>query len=146
MNVAVRYHSDSGNTKKVADAIAGALGVKAETASYPVHDVDILFMGSAIHAGKLPYEVTSFFNAVGPASVKKIAVFGTSLSGRPPVSLIRAIAIPRGIQVAGESFACPGRYLMFKRGRPNSEDLAAAEKFALGILESEGAGSAKEST
>ncbi|MDR1299465.1 MAG: flavodoxin [Oscillospiraceae bacterium] len=144
MNIAVRYHSDSGNTKKVAVAIANALGVKAETASYPVKDVDILFMGSAIHAGKLPYEVTSFFNAVGPASVKKIVVFGTSMSGKSPAPMINAIARPRGIKTADESFACPGKYLMFKRGRPNDDDLAAAAAFAKKIVAGEGVSAPNE--
>jgi flavodoxin len=143
MNIAVRYHSDSGNTKKVAGAIADALGIKAETMSYPVKDVDILFIGSAIHAGKLPYEVTSFFSAVGPASVKKIAVFGTSMSGKSPAPMIEAIARPRGIKTSEESFACPGKYLMFKRGRPNGGDLAAAAEFAKRILAGEVANASK---
>ncbi|MDR1588628.1 MAG: flavodoxin [Oscillospiraceae bacterium] len=138
MKVAVRYHSDSGNTKKVAEAIARAVGVTAETVSYPVTDADILFIGSAIHAGKLPYEVTSFFDGVGPAKVKKVAVFGTSMSGRSPAPLISDIIRQRGIQMVGESYACPGKYLMFKRGRPNDADLAAAAEFAKKIVEMAG--------
>jgi flavodoxin len=134
MKIAVRYHSDTGNTKKVADAIADAVGVKAETMSYPVEDVDLLFIGSAIHAGKLPYEVTSFFSDVGPAKVKMVVVFGTSMSGKSPAPLISDIVRPRGIQMVGESYACPGKYLMFKRGRPNDEDLTAAAEFAKRIV------------
>ncbi|MDR2356725.1 MAG: nitric oxide synthase [Oscillospiraceae bacterium] len=130
MKIAVRYHSDSGNTKKVAEAVALAVGVKAETTSYPVDDVDLLFIGSPIHAGKLPYEITEFFSEVGPAKVKKVAVFGTSMSGKSPAPLFDGIVRPRGIQMVGESYACPGKYLIFKRGRPNDDDLAAAAEFA----------------
>ena len=46
MKIAVRYFSRGGNTKKLADAIAKAVGVDAETTSVPLtEDVDILFLG-----------------------------------------------------------------------------------------------------
>ena len=35
MNIAVRYYSRGGNTKKIAEAIAKAVGVEAKTVSEP---------------------------------------------------------------------------------------------------------------
>ncbi|MDR1217448.1 MAG: flavodoxin [Oscillospiraceae bacterium] len=137
MNVAVRYFSGTGNTKKVADAVARALGVTAETMSYPVSGVDLLFIGTPIHAGKLPYEVSSFFEDIGPARVKKVVAFGTSMGGKSPAPLISRLVAPRGIKMAGESYACPGKYLLFKKGRPNDGDIAAAAEFAKRVLENE---------
>jgi flavodoxin len=102
-----------------------------------VEGVDLLFIGSTIYAGKLPYEVTTFISDIGPARVKKVAVFGTSMSGKSPAPLIGELVRPRGIQIAGESFACPGKYLLFKRGRPNDDDAAAAAEFARRVAESE---------
>lgn len=50
MKVAVRYYSKSGNTKKLADAIAEALKTEAMDISHEVNgEVDVLFMGSSVY-------------------------------------------------------------------------------------------------
>lgn len=44
MKIEVRYFSRGGNTKKLAEAIAKAVGAEAKTVSEPLtEDVDILF-------------------------------------------------------------------------------------------------------
>ena len=51
MKVEVRYFTRTGNTKKLADAISEALGVKAETVDAPLSEkADILFLGSSVYA------------------------------------------------------------------------------------------------
>ncbi len=51
MKVTVRYYSRGGNTKKLADAIAEAVGVETKTTSEPLtEDVDLLFLGSSVYA------------------------------------------------------------------------------------------------
>ena len=61
MKVAVRYHSRTGNTKKVALAIAEALGVDAKDASVPLEEkVDILFLGSAVYAAGVDDAMKAF--------------------------------------------------------------------------------------
>ena len=48
--IAVRYYTKTGNTKKLAEAIAETVGVKAESVTVPVdQEVDILFLGSSDH-------------------------------------------------------------------------------------------------
>lgn len=45
MKTAIRYFTRSGNTKKLADAIAGAVGVPALTVAEPLREpVDTLFL------------------------------------------------------------------------------------------------------
>ena len=45
MKIAVRYYTKTGNTKKLAMAIAEAVGVEAKPISVPVDEpVDILFL------------------------------------------------------------------------------------------------------
>ncbi len=39
MNIQVRYYSRTGNTKKIADAIAKEAGVKAKTIDAPVNNL-----------------------------------------------------------------------------------------------------------
>lgn len=59
MNIRVMYHSQTGNTRKLAESMAGALGVTAEKIadSSIVEPVDMLFIGDGVYAG-------------GPASCK----------------------------------------------------------------------------
>lgn len=51
MKIAVRYFSRTGNTKKLAEAIAKAINVEAKITDKPLcEDVDILFLGSSAYA------------------------------------------------------------------------------------------------
>ena len=54
MNIRVIYHSKTGNTKKLAESMAGALCVAAETAaeSRIVEPVDMLFIGDGVYGGR----------------------------------------------------------------------------------------------
>ena len=48
MNIAVRYYTKTGNTKRLAEAIANAVGVEALPISVPITEhVDILFLGNS---------------------------------------------------------------------------------------------------
>ena len=50
MKVAVRYYSKGGNTKKLAEAIAEAVGEKAQTTDVKLtEDVDILFLCNSVY-------------------------------------------------------------------------------------------------
>ena len=67
MNIEVRYYSRGGNTKKIAEAIAGAVGVEAKTVAEPLTgDVDILFLGSAPYAFDVDDEVKKFIHKRHP--------------------------------------------------------------------------------
>ena len=51
MKVAVRYYTKTGNTKRLAEAVAEAAGVEALPISVPVDEaVDILFLGNSYYA------------------------------------------------------------------------------------------------
>ena len=51
MKIAVRYYTKTGNTKRLAEAIAEAVGVKALPISEPVTEqTDILFLGNSYYA------------------------------------------------------------------------------------------------
>ena len=47
MKIAVRYYTKTGNTKKLAEAVADAVGAEALPISAPITErVDILFLGN----------------------------------------------------------------------------------------------------
>ena len=62
MKIAVRYYSRTGNTKKLAEAIAKAVCAEAETTDEPLReDVDILFLGSSVYANGVDGNIKMFF-------------------------------------------------------------------------------------
>ena len=75
----VLYYSKGGNTRKLADAIAGELGVKAADvgSSSPDPDAKVIFLGSGVYAGK-PGEDLIEFIETHDFRGRKVAIFSTS--------------------------------------------------------------------
>ncbi len=134
MNIAVRYYSRGGNTKKIAEAIAKAIGVEAKTVSEPLtEDVDILFLGSAPYAFDVDDEVKKFISGIH-VSVGKVVNFSTSAAVKSTRRYVEKLLAERQIPVAKEEFSCRGEFMMLHKGRPNEADQEAAADFAKGIL------------
>jgi flavodoxin len=134
-NVSVLFDSRGGNTRKVADAIADELSIKAEnvTASFP--DEKILFLGSGTYGGK-PGEAMMKFIGTGNFSERKVAIFGTSASlagGQKMITALTDILMQKGAVILG-SYHCKGKFLFVNWGHPNNEDLNNAKKFAREML------------
>ena len=65
MRFAVRYYTKTGNTKRLAEAIAKELGVEALPISEPVDEqVDFLFMGNSYYAFDIDPEVKKFVSSL----------------------------------------------------------------------------------
>jgi flavodoxin len=130
MKTALRYFSKSGNTKKLAVAIAQAIGVTAESVDTALsEEVDLLFLGGAIYAGNPDAHLRDFIAGLPAGRVKSVAVFGTSVSGKSILPQIEAALAEKGIAVAG-FFSCKGRFLIANFGRPNDQDCNDAAAFA----------------
>ena len=49
MKAAVRYYTKTGNTKKICDAIAEAIGVEAKSVDVPLEEeTEVLFLGNSV--------------------------------------------------------------------------------------------------
>jgi flavodoxin len=126
----VRYLSKSGNTKKVADAIAGAVGVSAKPISESVPtDTELLFLGGAVYAFGIDDELKKFIATI-PAGVKCVAIFSTTAVVKSAFPHIKKLLEERGIAVSSEEFHCRGEFKFMHKGRPNAEDLKSAADFA----------------
>lgn len=136
MNIQVSYYSATGNTRKVATAIASSLGTDAvDIASYAPgpEPVDILFLGAAVYATHdhgLHKNVKNFIAGLDPEHVKRVAVFGTGFIQSEALSMLRSLLDKRGIPVVEEGFFCLGRFTFFNMGHPNAKDIAEAGAFA----------------
>lgn len=136
MKIAVRYYTKTGNTKRLAEAIAAAVGAEALPISTPVAEpVDILFLGNSYYAFTIDSEVRSFLQTLDKGKVGRIVNFGSAAMLNSTWKKVKAEADKRGIPMDHREFHCKGEFKGVHKGRPNDEDLKAAAAFAKRIAE-----------
>ncbi len=135
MKVAVRYYTKTGNTKRLSEAVAKALGVEALPLSEPVEErVDLLFLGNSYYAFSIDPEVRDFIRALDKDKVGKIVNFGSAAMLNSTWKKIKAEADKAGIPMEEREFHCRGEFKGIHKGRPNADDLEAAAAFAREIV------------
>ncbi len=136
MKVAVRYYTKTGNTKRLAEAVAKAAGVEALPISTPVTEqVDILFLGNSYYAFSIDPEVKAFIRSLDKSKVGRIVNFGSAAMLNSTYKKVKAEADKAGIAMDEREFHCKGEFKGIHKGRPNEEDLNAAAAFARKIVE-----------
>jgi flavodoxin len=137
MKIRVLYHSMTGNTKKVAEAIAESLDLKAEPigSAEPASGVDVLFLGDGVYGGTVHKETKRFIRTLTPDNVKKAAVFSTYGGQDKAVDVLRELLTEQGIAVAKQAFSCRGKTWFFiNRKHPTDRELNEAEEFGKEIV------------
>ena len=135
MKIAVRYYTKTGNTKRLADAVAKAAGVEALPISTPVTEpVDILFLGNSYYVFSIDPEVRDFIRSLDSRTVGRIVNFGSAAMLNSTWKKVKAEADKAGIPMDEREFHCKGEFKGIHKGRPNTEDLAAAADFAKSIV------------
>ncbi len=131
MKVAVRYYTKTGNTKRLAEAVAKALDVEALPLSEPLAErVDLLFLGNSYYAFSIDPEVRDFIRTLDKEKVGKIVNFGSAAMLNSTWKKVKAEADKVGIPMEEREFHCKGEFKGLHKGRPNAEDLEAAAAFA----------------
>ena len=135
MKAAVRYYTKTGNTKKLAEAIAGALGVQALPISEPVTEtVDMLFLGNSYYAFTIDPEVRVFIRSLDKNRIGRIVNFGSAAMLNSTYKKVKAEADKAGIPMDEREFHCKGEFKGIHKGKPDREDLAEAAAFAKSML------------
>lgn len=130
MQAAVRYYTRSGNTQKLAQAVAGAIGVAAERVDIPLEErADILFLCCSYYAFDVDESVKRFIRE-NSANIGKVVCIGSSAMMRSMYRPVKKAADAAGVQVAKEEFHCRGQFKVAHKGRPDANDLAMAAAFA----------------
>ncbi|MCR5045994.1 MAG: flavodoxin [Treponema sp.] len=131
MKFAVRFYTKTGNTKKLAQAVAAELGVEALPLTQPITEaVDVLFLGNSYYAFDIDPEVKAFINSLDKSKVGKIVNFGSAAMLNSTYKKVKAQADKVGIPMDPNEFHCKGEFKFFHKGRPNEDDLKAAAEFA----------------
>ncbi len=101
MTYAVRYYTKTGNTQRLAEAIAEELGVEALPINEGINE-----------------------------KVGKIVNFGSAALMNSTYKKVKAVADKVGIPMDSNEFHCKGEFKGAHKGRPNEDDLKNAVEFA----------------
>jgi len=148
MRSLVVYYSETGNTEKVAKAIARAVAgdVKRveETKPDELVDYDLIFIGTPVHGSGPAKKIENFLDELPQLSGKKAVAFCTMHIGGDEMTfkIIKEKFEKRGV-IFIDSFSCLGWSRLvanfgpriFNKGRPNEEDLRKAVEFAKKAVE-----------
>lgn len=130
MNIAVRYYTRSGNTKRLAVAIAQAVAAEANDVGVALEEkADVLFLCCSYYAFDIDEAVKDFI-VKNKDNIGKIVCFGTSAMMKSMKKPVSKVAKTVGVTVADEEFHCRGQFGKIHKGRPNEDDLGRAAEFA----------------
>ena len=139
MKTKVFFHSRKGNTKKIAEAIADELEIPLEKVlpAYMPENMELMFLGAASYGSKLDKKINDFISFLDTTRVRNAALFSTSGKGDDTaIKIMREKLEKQGINVLDEHFSCKGKmFLFFNMGKPDSNDVDNARKFAKDVIE-----------
>ena len=135
MKIAVRYYTRTGNTKRLAEAIAKAVNTEALPLESPIDEpVDILFLGNSYYAFSIDPEVRKFIQSLDRSKVGRIVNFGSAAMLNSTYKKVKAEADKIGIPVDEREFHCKGEFKGLHKGKPDADDLKAAAAFAKSVI------------
>jgi flavodoxin len=128
----VLYYSMTGNTKKMAMAIARELGVEAKNvkteATLPQDG--LLFIGSGSYGSKPGQDLVKYIEK-NDFTGRKVALFGTSGSGEgKEVESMADTLKGKGAVIIGSYHTKGKAFVVVNMGHPNKDELDGARKFA----------------
>lgn len=139
MKIAIRYFTKSGNTARLAEAIGQALELPAVSIDQPLEEkTELLLLGCSYYAFDMDPEVKKFLSD-NKAKIGKVACFGTSAMMKSMAKPMKKVTEPLGIALSDAEFHCRGSFGPANKGRPNADDLKAAQAFAKTLTEKENA-------
>lgn len=122
----------TGNTKKMASAIAGELGAEAKSikSAAEVPGDGVLFIGSGSYGDKPAEDMLKFIGTNGFAG-RKVALFGTSGRGEGrEVQAMEEALKEKGAIVLGKYYCKGNSFVVVNIGHPGKDDLEGSRKFA----------------
>ena len=147
MKSIVIYYSETGNTEKVAHAIASGLGAELkrveEVKPQDISGYDLICLGTPVYGFSPSKIVKKFIAAMPNLPGKRSATFCTvhAVGSGRTLRIMKEAIEAKGMSFIG-GFYCKGVSRLvgnfgpriFNKGRPDEEDLKRAEEFGRGLL------------
>ena len=129
--IAVRYCTQTGHSKQLAEAVAEALETEALDISAGLEEpVDQLFLCNGMYAANLDARLKAFLKEHG-AKAGEIVNVSSSATGRSTRKALLKEAAKDGFKLSEREFRCKGAFHFLSKGHPDDEDLRAAANFAI---------------
>lgn len=148
MKTIILYASKSGNTGKLASAMATQLNCEAVKVTAQTNpsgldlDVyDLIFIGTGLYAGTPNEDIVKFLGNLKLKSQKQFALFitwgGAPGSDKMALGKLRLLLEGKGQKVLDEHYASYGGWkgILMKRGHPKPDEIQAAAVWAKKVTE-----------
>jgi len=134
MNIAVRYYTQTGNTKKLADAIAEELGVEAKTITEPLEEkAEVLFLCNSVYWAGIDKQVKQFVKD-NAGNIGALVNVSTAALIESTFKQMKKVAADNGVTLCDQEFHCRGKFSALHAGHPDDADLKAAREFARSVI------------
>ena len=136
MKIAVIYSSITGNTKKIAKAIAQEIRADLFPVKSPpkLQDYDLIFLGSGTYGNRPHQSLISFIKKTN-LSGKKVAGFMTYASNRKGLDFLEALLLDKKAKIIGLWGTTSRIIFILKRSHPDKSELSSALIFAKNIVQ-----------
>lgn len=137
--ISVIYATKTKHSRKIAEAVAAALGAEAQDVSSKpaVIETDLLFVVGGIYGGESLPEMLEYVSGLTAQQIKGAALITSCASGKQGQKSVRSRLEANGIPVVDE-FLCYGSFLFMRGGHPNKAELQSAADFAVRLAGQEG--------
>ena len=134
MNIAIRYYTQTGNTKKLAEAIAAELGVEARPVTEPLEEeTEILFLCNSVYWAGIDKSVKQFVKD-NADKIGAIVNVSTAALIESSYGQMQKLASGAGVKLCEKEFPCRGKVSALHAGHPDEADLKAAREFARSVI------------
>lgn len=134
MKVAVRYYTQTGNTKKLAEAIADELGVEAKPVTDTLEEsTELVFLCNSVYWAGIDKAVKKFVKD-NAARIGKIVNVSTAALIESSYTQMKKLTASAGVELCESEFHCRGKFSALHAGHPDEADLKAAREFARSLV------------
>lgn len=130
MKLAIRYYTQTGNTKKLAEAIGAELGIEAKAVSIPLEEkTDLVFLCNSVYWAGIDKSVKQFVKD-NADQIGALVNVSTAALIESSYGQMRKLAANTGVKLCAKEFHCRGKFAALHAGHPDEADLNAVRAFA----------------
>ncbi|MBO6309149.1 MAG: flavodoxin [Oribacterium sp.] len=138
MKIEIRYFTKTGNTEKLAEAIAQELNIEAQELSAPLSEkTDILFLCNSVYWTGADSSVKKFITE-NKSNIGLLVNVSTAAMIESTYAQIKKIAEKEGVKLSDKEFHCRGKFTALHSGHPDEADIADVKAFARKVIGDQG--------